>query len=136
MFLFESIVYLTLWLNYKQFVGLFFFFLRLRRVKLVQRNDLEGRGLKSVWDFKCAGMCSSFFHMFWLFFHTILKVAMKKGKNERGRRGDGDEYEGRGRKMKEEEKKEAVPDTSPNPLEILNIKFMFVIPGEEADSLS
>ena len=38
--------------------------------------------------------------------------------------------------MKEEEKKEALPDTSPNSLEILNIKFMFVIPGEEADSLS
>ena len=40
------------------------------------------------------------------------------------------------RMKQEEEKKEAVPDTLPNPLEILNIKFTFVIPGEEADSLS
>ena len=37
--------------------------------------------------------------------------------------------------MEEEEKKEAVPDISPSSLETLNIKFMFVILGEEADSL-
>lgn len=35
--------------------------------------------------------------------------------------------------MEEEEKKEAVPDISPSSLETL--KFMFVILGEEADSL-
>lgn len=38
--------------------------------------------------------------------------------------------------MEEEERKEAVPDISPSSSEILNIKFMFVILGEEADSLS
>ena len=44
--------------------------------------------------------------------------------------------EGRGRKVKEEEKEEAALDTLPNSLEILNIRFMFVILGEEAYSLS
>ena len=91
MFLFESIVYLTLWLNCKQFLFFFFFFLRLRSVKLVKCSDLEGRELKSDRDSKSAGMCSFFFHMFWFFFHTVLKVAMKKGRRERGRGGDGDE---------------------------------------------
>lgn len=63
---------------------------------MVQCNDLEARELKSDTGFQiqipnpqeCVHL---FFHMFWFFFHIVLKVAMKKGRRERGRGGDGDE---------------------------------------------
>lgn len=80
MFLFESTVYLTLWLNYKQGV-----FLKAKeRIKLTQYNDLEGRRPKSDQGSKCAGMHPSFFHMFVFFFHTVLKVARNRKRRECG----------------------------------------------------
>jgi hypothetical protein len=49
LFLFESFVYLTQWLNYKQAVFVLFCFVvkAKERIKLVQYNDLDGRGPQS-----------------------------------------------------------------------------------------
>lgn len=80
MFLFESTVYLTLWLNYKQGV-----FLKAKeRIKLTQYNDLEGRRPKSDQDSKCAGMHPSFFHMFVFFLSYCVKSSGNRKRRECG----------------------------------------------------
>lgn len=88
MFLFESIVYLTLWLNYKQWGFLFCIFKAEERIQLVQ--FLEGRGPKSDQGSNVQECIHLFFHMFGFFFHSVLTQARKRRRRERGSRGDGD----------------------------------------------
>ena len=126
MFLFESTVYLTLRLNYKQA----FFFKVKKRIKLIQFNDLEGRRLESDQGSKCTGMHPPFLFIY-LGFSFILCSRWQRAGG--GRSVVEEDKEGRVGKLKEEEgEEEAAPGTSPTSLETLKIRFMFVMLGEEA----